>query len=67
MVPVQFFGFISFCTIYFEITSDSQEAEIVESSHVPFTQVPQIIASYTTVVHYQNQEIDIGTMLLTKL
>lgn len=66
MVPVQVFGFALFCAFYFEIMLDSRVvAKILESSHVPFIQVPQIITSYTIIVNYQNQETDIGTVLAT--
>lgn len=36
-----------------------------ERSHVPVTQLPSMIASYVVIVQYQNQEVDINTILLT--
>lgn len=32
-----------------------------------FTRLPQMTTSHITRVQYQNQDIDIGTVLLTKL
>lgn len=36
-----------------------------ESSHVPLTQLPPVITSYITLVHFQNEKIGIATILLT--
>lgn len=36
-------------------------------SHVHFTHLPPVVTSYITVLQYQNQEINFGALLLTRL
>lgn len=38
-----------------------------ENSHDPFLQPLPMVTPYTTRVHYQNQEIGISTVLLTRI
>lgn len=55
------------CLLYLEIIIDSQKAaKLIQGSAVypSPTQLPS--PSYVTILHYQNQEIDIGTVQPTR-
>lgn len=53
---------------YSEIILDSKEAvKIVQSSCVPFTQLPPMITSYISRACYQCQEADSGAIPITQL
>lgn len=54
-----------FVTFNCEIIIYSQEVAKVVESRVSFTHLPPMLTSYKAVVEYQNQEIDIGPLLLT--
>lgn len=54
--------------LYFEIIIDSQEvAKLVHSPVYPLPSFPSGDKFYKALVRHQNQEIDLGTLLLTKL
>ena len=63
------FVFLFFFTLYFEIILDFRKfAKLVQnSSHMSVTYLTLMLTIYITVVQYQNQEINTGTILLNKL
>ena len=59
---------ILFFTLNFEIILDKKVVKIIRGElHTPFTQLLLILTSSTTTHSEQNQEINLGTMLLMKL
>lgn len=55
--------------IYFEIMINPEEIKknSTENSPVPFMLPSLMVTSYLTIVQFQSQETDIGTILLTGL
>lgn len=55
-------------TLDFERILDVRNvAKVVQSSGVPFIQLPPMLSSYITTYNNQNWEINIGAVLLPKL
>lgn len=62
------FIFSLFKYIYFEIMINPEEIKnSTENSPVPFMLPSLMVTSYLTIVQFQSQETDIGTILLTGL
>lgn len=60
------FYFLTFCSIiHFRLTRSYKNGTV--TSWVLFVQLPSMITSYITIKYYQNQEIEICTMLLAIL
>ncbi|XP_060269739.1 adenylate kinase 8 isoform X6 [Ovis aries] len=49
------------------ILDPPEVTQVAQNSSVSFRQLPQVITSNVRVVHCQNQETDMGTILLTRL
>lgn len=56
-------GFLK--ALYFDITQDYEKVQNSQASVDPLPSFPQ--RPHITIVHHQNQEIDIGTVVCTKL
>lgn len=51
---------------HFETLIDSEVARIVQNVLCTLPKRPPVVTSNITAVHYQNQETDVGTLVLTR-
>lgn len=55
-------------TLYFGmILNFMNVAKVVQNSHTPYAYLTWMLTTYITIVRYQNQEINVGAVLRTKL